>query len=145
MEKPGQQITPPQEGSSTRKKRILVVDDNADFLGLNRTVLEMEDYEVFTAQSGCDGLTLLAKIAHLDLILLDIQMGDMSGPQFLLEFEEKQPEIFENVPVVFLSGMDKVPASKAVGFIRKPFDLDKFLAAVHSFIEMGTSGSRYKH
>ena len=145
MEKPEQQITPNQEDRLTGKKRILVVDDNADLLSLNRTVLEMDDYEVFTAQSGCEALALLAEIAQPDLILLDMRMEDMLGPQFLLEFEEKRPEIFENVPVVFLSAMEKAPESKAVGFIRKPIDIDKFLAAVHRFIEMGTCRPVFKH
>jgi FixJ family two-component response regulator len=49
--------------------------------------------------------------------------------------EKERPEIIENVPVVFVTGMGEVPESKAVGFIRKPTDMDKFLKAVHSFIK----------
>ena len=54
-----------------------------------------------------------------------------------MALEEKRPEIIENVPVVFVTGMDKVPASKAVGFIKKPFNNDKFLEAIQGFIERG--------
>ena len=88
---------------------------------------------------------ILTEVDSPDLILLDMRMEDMSGPEFLLELEEKHPEIFENVPIVFLTGVDKVPISKAVGFIRKPMDLDKFLEAVHGFIEMGIGRPRLVH
>jgi FixJ family two-component response regulator len=48
-----------------------------------------------------------------------------------------RPEIIDEVPVVFLTGMDEVPKSRAVGFIRKPADTGKFLKAIRAFIEMG--------
>ena len=142
MEKTEQHITGTLESAPARRKRILVVDDSADLLSLSKTVLEIDDYEVFTAPSGKDALVVLSKIAQPDLILLDMRMEDMSGPEFLLVLEEKRPEIIENVPVVFLTAMDKVPASKAVGFIKKPFDMDDFLVAVHRFIEIGPNRIR---
>ncbi len=143
MEKSEQHFTENQQNPSTRKKRILVVDDSADLQNLNKTILEMEDYEVFTALSGSAALTLLGEIARPDLILLDMRMENMSGPEFLLVLEEKRPEILENVPVVFLTALDKVPPSKAVGFIRKPYDLENFLEAVHRFIESGAGHLRH--
>ena len=133
-----------QRNLSARKKRILIVDDSADLLELNRTLLEMEDYEVFTAQSGGAALSLLAEVAQPDLILLDVRMEDMSGPAFLLMLEKNRPDILENVPVVFLSALDKVPESKAVGFIRKPYDFEKFLEAIRRFIEMGVEHPQQK-
>ena len=135
MEKTEQHITGTLESAPARRKRILVVDDSADLLSLSKTVLEIDDYEGFTALSGKDALVVLAEIGQPDLILLDMRMEDMSGPEFLLVLEDTRPEIFENVPVVFITGMDKIPSSKAAGFIKKPFDMDTFLAAVHRFIE----------
>ena len=140
-----QHITDSLESDPARKKRILVVDDSADLLSLSKAVLELDDYEVFTALSGKDALVVLAEIAQPDLILLDMRMEDMSGPEFLLALEEKRPEIIENVPVVFVTGLDKVPASKAVGFIKKVCDIDKFLEAIHGFIEKGICRPVIKH
>ena len=131
--------------ASTSKKTILVVDDSADLLNLNRIILEMEDYKVFTARSGSEALSALSQIELPDLILLDMQMEDMSGSEFLVKLEETRPEIIENVPVVFVTGMDNVPASKATGFIRKPIDIDNFLEAVRRFIEMGVGHARIRH
>jgi CheY-like chemotaxis protein len=123
---------------------ILVVDDSLDNLLVQRIVLEKSGYTVFTAQSGGEALEVLDGDCTPDLILLDMQMEDMTGLDFLQILEEKKPEIFARVPVVFVSGTEKVPTSKAIGFIRKPYDLEKFLSAVRSFLLMGTS-SPYCH
>jgi CheY-like chemotaxis protein len=108
-------------------------------LRLNKDILELHNYEVFTATSGADAFLTLSKITQPDLILLDMQMKDMSGPEFLLALEEQRPDIFNKVPVIFLTAMDKIPKSKAAGFIRKPFEFSVLIEAVHRFIEIGTS------
>ena len=129
-----------------RSKRILIIDDNEDLIETFRTILEMNDFVVLAAHGGEEALALLSDVEKMDLILLDMQMGEMSGPQFLEVFEKEQPEVFKNVPVVFLSAMNEIPASKAVGFIRKPMvDIDTFLEAIDRFIETGVGRSQYKH
>lgn len=144
MENSEQHITGARKSTPIKKQTVLVVDDSADLLCLSKTILEMRDYEVFTALSGKEALSTLDEINRPDLILLDMQMEDMSGPNFLVELEKSRPDIIENVPVVFLTAMDKVPFSKAVGFIRKPFNIDKFLETVHRFIEMGIGRARLR-
>ena len=131
--------------ATTKKKRVLIIDDNFDQLFLCKTILATDDYESITALGGREALALLSEIEKPDLILLDMQMDDMSGPEFLIMLEENCPETFKNVPVVYLTANDSVPVSKAVGFIRKPYDFDKFLSAVHRFIEIGTGPNNYKH
>ena len=128
-----------------RKIKILVVDDNADILDLTKTILEMADYETLSALSGKKALEMLSEIDPPDLILLDMRMEDMSGPDFLTVLEEKKPEIIKKVPIVFLTGMDKVPLTKASGFIRKPFNIDEFLISVRHFIEIGIEPAFFKH
>jgi CheY-like chemotaxis protein len=127
------------------KKSVLVIDDNQDCLFLNKTILEIEGFEVFTASCGKDALAALSGIDPPGLILLDMRMPDMTGTEFLEIFEKQKPEIFEKVPVVFLTAMDEVPASKAVGFIRKPMKCEKFLAQVHQYIDLGVEHSVFKH
>ena len=135
-----------QETVPVRNKRILIIDDNEDLIEVFETILEMNDFVVLTARGGAEALSLLLGIGKLDLILLDMQMEEMSGPEFLKLFEKSQPKLFESVPVVFLSGMDKIPQSKAVGFIRKPLaDIDTFLETVDRFIEVGNGLIQYKH
>ena len=116
---------------------ILVIEDNSDIIDLQKTILEMEGYEVFTAQSGSEALKVLTEIEEPDLILLDLQIGDMTGIDFLNLLEEKKPKIIKEVPIVFVTGMYEVPKSKAAGLIKKPTELNNFLELVHQYIEMG--------
>lgn len=132
-----------EEGVS-RNQSILVIDDSIDTLALQKILLGLAGYEVFTAESGEEAIQVLSEIDEPDLILLDMQLGDTNGIEFLTMLEKKRPEIVQHVPVVFLTGMDEVPESKAIGFIRKPADTDKFLKSVSHFIEMGHRGP-YRH
>jgi CheY-like chemotaxis protein len=128
------------------KRSIMVIDDNADILDLVSTILQIDGYEIFTAQSGVEALKTLSEIKKPDLILLDLQLGEMSGPDFLVTLQERFPDFLTSVPVVFLTGMDQIPESCAVGFIRKPIaDITQFLKDARNFIEAGVSGSRYQH
>jgi CheY-like chemotaxis protein len=127
-----------------KRETILVIDDDADVLLLNKTILEMEDYQVFTAQSGSEAFALLKEISSPNLILLDMKMGDMTGLDFLALLEQQRPDILSSVPVVFLTGVGSVPKCKAVGFIRKPIEISHFLKAIHHFIDT-TYDSSVKH
>jgi CheY-like chemotaxis protein len=119
----------------SKKKSILVIDDSEDTLDLSRLILDSEGFIVFTARSGKDALNLLTQIEQPNLILLDMQLGDMSGTEFLNRLEEKQPEIINRVPIVFVTGMDELPKTKAVGIIRKPIEVKKLIQLSHHFIE----------
>ena len=121
-----------------KKKKVLIIDNEAIILLMFQILLEKNNYEVFTVLSGEAAFSTLSKIDLPDLILLDFRLDDMSGPEFLLQLEEKRPDIIQTVPVVFVTGMDEVPESKAVGLIRKPIDNDKFIESVRRYIEVGT-------
>jgi CheY-like chemotaxis protein len=129
---------------TTLNESILVIDDNTDMLALQRVVLEMEGFEVFTALGAFEAFKLLSEIDAPDLILLDMQMDGMNGLEFLKTLEVTKPKIISDVPIVFLTGMDSVPESKAAGFIRKATDLDRFLEDIHRFIDSGHR-TPYKH
>lgn len=120
---------------ATNKIRILIIDDNLEALALQKTLLNIEGYEVFTAQGGQQALDILSNENNKpDLILLDIQMQEISGPEFLILLEQKKPDIIKTVPIVFLSGADEVPQSKVIGFIRKASRIEVFLSAIRGFI-----------
>jgi CheY-like chemotaxis protein len=123
--------------AKSKEYSILAIDDNSDILDLQKTVLELAGYEVHVALGGQEALDALRAIAPPDLILLDFQMEQMSGPEFLRELEKERPEILRSVPVVFLTGMNEVPKTKAAGFIRKPAEMDEFVKEVQRFIELG--------
>jgi CheY-like chemotaxis protein len=117
-----------------KKNRIMLIDDNEDALLLNKTLLKIEGYEVITSLGGRKALELLNETEKPDLILLDFQMNDINGPEFLTLLEQARPDIIAEVPVVFLSGMNEVPKSKAVGFIRKASNIETFLLDIRGFL-----------
>jgi len=125
------------------KKSILVVDDSGDLLEIQKIILRSDGFEVFTAQSGTDALRILSEIDKPELILLDVQMCDMNGPEFLKMLASEKPEITATVPIVFLTAMDQIPEGDVQGFIRKPFEIGKFLEAVHRFIDLGRNSPCY--
>lgn len=133
MQKNRETLSPSQKKRAI-KKSILVIDDSPDMLELRKTILEMDGIEVFSAASGTDALRILKEI-KVDLVLLDFSLGDMNGPEFLKRLEAEQPQTLKEVPVVFLTGMDKneVPPTKATGLISKSAGMEQFLKSVHSY------------
>lgn len=112
-----------------------MIDDSTDMLELRKTILEMDEFTVFSAASGTEALKILDEV-KVDLILLDFSLGDMNGPEFLKHLEIEQPKILKEVPVVFLTGMDKneIPRTKAAGLIHKSARTEQFLKSVHSYL-----------
>jgi CheY-like chemotaxis protein len=118
------------------RKIVLIVDDNQDILEIQKLILELEGYNVYTAESGADGLRQLREIEHVDLILLDMNLDDMSGLEFLKLLRSHRMPTSSEVPVVFLSGMDRdqIPVHLAEGFIRKGTDVKSFVRAVNKYM-----------
>lgn len=82
--------------------KILVVDDEQDLCEILQFNLETEGYEVDTANSAEEALTLPLK--NYDLLLLDVMMGEMSGFQMARRLKDN-PET-ANIPIIFLTALD---------------------------------------
>jgi CheY-like chemotaxis protein len=74
------------------KRKILVVDDEADFNELVKMRFEAGGYDVITASSGEDALELV-KTGKLDAVLLDIMMPGMDGLAVLKRIREEHPKL----------------------------------------------------
>lgn len=112
--------------------RILVVDDNPEFLRFfGQDVLPQYGYETVLARSGREGLRLMDK-EKLSLVLLDVQMPDISGIQVLEEMQEQQLDL----PVIMMTahGSESVAVKAfqlgAVDYLIKPFDLNLARVAI---------------
>ena len=111
------------------KNRILVVDDEQDLLEILKFNLETEGYEVSTACSAEEALTL--NVGEFDLLLLDVMMGGMSG--FAMAKKLKSDPATEHIPIVFLTARD-TENDTVTGFnlgaddyISKPFSIREVL------------------
>ena len=105
--------------------RILVVDDEEDICAILKFNLSKEGYEVVTANSAEEALTL--DIASFNLLLLDVMMGGMSG--FELTGKLKTDPKTAGVPVIFITARDTEDDAVegldlgADDYISKPFSI----------------------
>ncbi|MCE5326175.1 MAG: diguanylate cyclase [Planctomycetaceae bacterium] len=115
--------------------KVLIIDDSAEALLLAKARLAQESLEVICANSGREGLDTAAAEMP-DLILLDVDMPDMSG--FTVCQMLQQSPTLCMVPVIFLSGSqdarDKVRGLDlgAVDYVTKPFDAFELRARVRA-------------
>lgn len=123
------------------KNRILVVDDEQDLLEILKFNLETEGYEVLTACSAEEALTL--NVGEFDLLLLDVMMGGMSG--FAMAKKLKSDPATEHIPIVFLTARD-TENDTVTGFnlgaddyISKPFSIREVLVRVRAVLRRTTS------
>jgi len=120
------------------KPKILVVDDQPINVQLLKRMLERENMEVRTAQSGQECLDEIEN-ALPDVILLDVMMPGMDGIEVCRRL--KQNEETKSIPIIFVSARSSKEgrleglASGAVDYITKPIDLDETLARVQTQLQ----------
>ncbi len=123
----------------TRKTKILVIDDEETIGKVVKLNLERTGrYEVFAATTGQEGIRV-AKEEKPDLVLLDIYMPGMSGPE-VAENLADNPSTKE-IPIVFLTGVvtsQDVEANRGMiggrKFIAKPITTKDLVAGIQSVI-----------
>lgn len=101
------------------RPKILIVDDIAENLIALQMLLRKIDVEVLQAQSGKDGLDILAK-HDVNLILLDVMMPEMNGYQ-VAEFVRDNDRT-AHIPIIFVTAMDKNEVSESLGYTKGGID-----------------------
>ena len=112
--------------------RILVVDDERDFVAWERSLLEKDGHEVCCAESGTAALQALETFKP-DLVFLDILLPDLDGHVVHELIQERA-----SVPVILVSAMAGEGESVlwgASGFVRKPPRPDQLLDAVRRYVK----------
>ena len=118
-------------------KKILLVDDEEDFLEALGDILNSEGYDVMTAKSGAEGM-VLAKDENPDLLILDIAMPGMDGIE-TLERLRGVPET-ATTPVLMLTAKGSTgnimaaERFRAAEFLIKPFEQDELVSAIRRVI-----------
>jgi CRP-like cAMP-binding protein/AmiR/NasT family two-component response regulator len=116
-------------------KKILLIEDNSDIRENTTEILELDGYEVLTAENGKIGVEMATKHKP-DLIICDIMMPVLDG-YGVLHLLSKNPET-ENIPFIFLtakadrSDFRKGMEMGADDYITKPFDDLDLLNAIES-------------
>ena len=111
------------------KKKILIVEDDANIREVLELALEFEGYDIVCAVNGKDGVDQLAKGINPDLILLDLMMPVMNGWEFVEKLSMDQKN--KNIPVVVVSAfIEKNTPIKCSAYVAKPVDLTHLLNTV---------------
>lgn len=118
------------------KRQILIVDDEATLCDTLAFCLEQEGFDVETAYSAEQALTM--PLADFDLVLLDIMMGEISGLQ-MARIMKSSPTT-ASVPIIFCTARDDeedVVKGLDLGgddYITKPYSLKTMLARIRSVL-----------
>jgi excisionase family DNA binding protein len=117
----------PLDNIDTGKKKVLIVDDDAEIVELIADVLVRDGrFEIKSASSGY-GAGISTQQFRPDLILLDYMLPDVNG-NVVCQTIRKNPE-FENIKIIIISGVvkqdeiDQLLKSGAEDFIKKPFNI----------------------
>jgi CheY-like chemotaxis protein len=122
--------------------RVLVVDDDPDFVEITRTILEANKYSVTTAASGDEALQSMRQDLP-DLVLLDVMMSTILDGLNLSHVMSEDPALRE-VPIVMVSSITDSPSAGMFptdeyipidAWISKPVQPDDLLNKVAQFVK----------
>jgi PAS domain S-box-containing protein len=125
-------LTEPMRGSG----HILLVEDEAQVRDANAEFLASIGYTVTCASSGVEALRLLARTGPLDLVITDVVMPKLSGPDFAARLLELRPA----TRLLFVSGYaDEIVLKNGVSqvntpFLHKPYTLGQLAAKIHEVL-----------
>ncbi len=114
--------------------KILLVDDEVNITkALRRLLMDVDEYDVHIANSGQEGLELLAEEPDVGVIVSDQRMPEMTGVEFLQQARKLVPDAVR----ILLTGYADIEASIAAinegavfRYLTKPWDDEKLLAAI---------------
>lgn len=122
--------------------RVLLVDDEADFVETLAERLELRGFEPAVALNGKSALEQL-DTHNPQIVILDLKMPGMSGLEVLRETLRKKPQL----PVVMLTGhgsdleRDEAMASGAKTYLQKPIDIDTLSKLMQETVSAGTGSA----
>eukprot|EP00828_Plagiopyla_frontata_P011561 TRINITY_DN16402_c0_g1_i1.p3 TRINITY_DN16402_c0_g1~~TRINITY_DN16402_c0_g1_i1.p3 ORF type:complete len:131 (-),score=62.51 TRINITY_DN16402_c0_g1_i1:269-661(-) len=116
--------------------KVLVVDDELDFLKLIKRRLERRNLDVFVVPGGKEALEFL-KDHPVDVAILDVRMPGLSGIETLKEMRKR----FSDTEVIMLTGHGSVQSGiegmshGAYDYVLKPFSIDDLLERIRAACE----------
>jgi excisionase family DNA binding protein len=130
----------PMMSIQTGKKRLLIVDDDAEIVELMSDVLTRDGrFEIKTASTGYDAGIMTQKFRP-DLILLDYMLPDVNG-NIVCKTIKQDPE-FSNTRIIIISGVinqieiDDLLKAGAEAFMKKPFNITELIDKIATVLEL---------
>lgn len=128
---------PNNENAETKKKKILIIEDDRISIEILEYFLENEDYSVSVAQDGEIGLRKITENKP-DLILLDIMLPGMDGIQLLEKVKEDTQ--LSQIPIIIISSLSQDEdilrglEKGAMDYLSKPFSPQILIAKVKKYL-----------
>ncbi|WP_294727778.1 response regulator transcription factor [uncultured Fusobacterium sp.] len=123
------------------KKKILIIEDEIDLIKVLKDTFEKENFQVFCAENGEEGVEKFYK-KNPDLILLDINMPKKNGWEVCKEVREQS-----NIPIVMMTARDsEIDELKGLNigaddYITKPFSLKVLVVKVKKILKIDEKSS----
>jgi two-component system cell cycle response regulator DivK len=120
-----------------RKKLVMIVEDNDLNLKLFRDLLEAHGYDTIHTRDGFQVLALARK-NHPDLILMDIQLPEVSGIEITGWLKADQE--LKSIPVIAITAFamrgdeEKIRAGGCDDYLSKPIAVHQFIATVKKYL-----------
>ena len=130
--------TPNSAAEPPRKQRVLIVEDNEMNIKLFRDLLEAHGYETMQTKDGLEALKM-ARARRPDLILMDIQLPEVSGLEITRWL--KQDQDLQNIPIIAVTAFamrgdeERIRAGGCQGYLPKPISVEKLLSTVKQFLK----------
>ncbi|MGH7481732.1 MAG: ATP-binding protein, partial [Longimicrobiales bacterium] len=131
----GEAAVPGAAAGNGASARVLLVEDEAAVRGLVRRILQRHGYEVLEAEDGAVALELVERAPDLRLVVSDVVMPRMNGPELQRKLAELRPEL----PFLFISGYSHEELGDAgpppdTAYLSKPFTPQQLLEEVGALI-----------
>lgn len=116
---------------------VLIVEDNELNMKLFNDLLEANGYRTLQARKGVEGVELARK-HHPDLILMDIQLPEVSGLQVIKWL--KEDEGLRSIPVIAITAFamkgdeEKIRQQGCEAYLSKPIAIVKFLETIRNYL-----------
>ncbi|MGD2067364.1 MAG: response regulator [Gemmatimonadota bacterium] len=133
--------TGPSEGAAGAARhgggKVLLVDDEEVVREVTRRALERHGYAVLTARDGKSAIALAQERSGFDLLLTDVQLPDMVGPDVAEQIASLDP----GVRVVFMSGfsnrevIERISATPSVHLLQKPFRVEELVGTLRAVLD----------
>jgi len=118
-------------------KTVLIVEDNELNMKLFHDLLEAHGYDTVGTQSGIEAIEL-ARTHHPDLILMDIQLPEVSGLE-VTKWIKDDPEL-HRIPVVAVTAFamkgdeERIQQGGCEAYLSKPISIAKFMETIRRFV-----------
>jgi two-component system cell cycle response regulator DivK len=124
-------------GSGAMKKKVMIVEDNELNMKLFRDLIEASGYETIRTRNGLEALDL-ARAHRPDLILMDIQLPEVSG----LEVTKwlKADDELHSIPVIAVTAFamkgdeERIRQGGCEAYISKPISVARFIETIKSYL-----------